>query len=509
MNSTGSRKQETRNSGFSTLEALIAVTVLTLSISTAALLIFGSQAFAVDTATNTDALSMVVSLLENARANAAVNFGSVVSASLPGSPYSSSLTVDDNGQCEKWAIGTITWNVGRPQTISLITDLSDPALALALGGDCGAPPGGGGPEGGGPTWSKPQEFAGYAFHSAQPASIDVLDRIVYITDNKKHLQIADTSGATLGFNGSFVSPEYDATPSPLQNLNDVDVIKWHDAVTGVEKRYAFVARNENPQQFQVIDVTTINNPVLKASRTLGGANPPSGANSEGWRLYYFGDRVYVATRETGGFEFHIFNVADPTTPSEVGSGLEINGTTNNFVVIATTVNGNPHRAAFLGMMRDTKELMVLDVTRDTAPAEIASLNLPGSADVDAVYVLGNKLYLGRDSNSGPELLVYDISYGEDGAGELTASLTQVGLQDISDDVTDIRVFSKFAFLATEKSNDELQIWDIRSPSMGITRVDTSPLGLANKIIGGIDYEDPYLYVTSQAGDSLSVVYSAP
>lgn len=506
--------------GSSLIEILIAVAVLSLGISAVILLVFANQNLKVDAQTNNEALSLAKKMLENARASAKSSFGSIVSSS-PSSPpgYTSQLAVTDNGLCEKWLTGTVGWSISaiRSLSINLSTDLSDPALALALGGDCGgAPPGSPPGGGGGPTWTKPRLFASYKFNPGQPVSLDVLNRIVYVTDDAGKLNIADTSGATLGLvHGAFASPAFDATST----LTAIDVAKWHDPVTGVEKRYAYVSRGhypscnsaDNKNQFEVIEVTTPSAPAFIKSRTLQGLSPPTGTCPGGWKIFYFDNRVYITTRETSGFEFHIFNVSDPTQPAELGPGFQVNGTTNDIFVTGVTVNGIPRRVAYLATDRSSNELMVLDVTDANTPSLIGSVNLPTNNDAFSVYLVGNRIYLGReDTGGGPELFIYDASYGVDGSGNLTVTLTQIGTgAEIGADVDHIRISGKFAFLATSKSNDEFQVWNISDPATGITRIDTDSIKLPNKIVGGMDFENPYIYVGSQATDPLQILYSSP
>lgn len=490
--------------GFSTLEALIAIAVLTLSISAATLLVFGAQSLSIDTAANADGLAVAQTLLENARATAAGSFGSVVSTSpSTANGYTSSLAVNDNGLCEKWVTGNVAWNVSsiRRQTISLTTDISDPELALALGGDCDSPPGGGGPGpggGGGPTWTNPQTQGSANFNPGKPTSIDVLNAIVHLgSDKDPGIQIADATNPAAPFFVSF-SNGFKVGVA----VNGLDVARR----AADNHVYAYIARDDKNTQFQIVDVTDIRNPVSKA--TLGFPSVlPGGSFPQGWRIVYFGDRAYVTVRETAGPEFHVVNVQDPSNPLELGTGFEVNGTVTGFAVTAVKVNSISHRVAYLATKRDTKELMVLDVTDPTAVKEItaANQNLSGTADARAIYLAGNRLYLGRDAGSGAELYIYDASYGVDGLGNLTVTLTLKGSKGIGTDIVALRTSrSKFGFIGTTKSNEEFQIWNIADPA-NITKI--SSYNFPNIIEGGVEVEGDYVYSTSQANDSLRIIYS--
>src|ERR1051326_2061073 len=64
--------------GFSTLEVLLAFAVVIICVSAVIALIFGSQVAAVDSQTNSEAAQKAQEMLENARATAKQNFSLVV-----------------------------------------------------------------------------------------------------------------------------------------------------------------------------------------------------------------------------------------------------------------------------------------------------------------------------------------------------------------------------------------------------------------------------------------------
>jgi len=498
------------NSGGSTLEILIAFAVLILILTAVIMIGFGNQSVSVDAETNNEALYRAQKILEDARATSRENFFGVNSTSTTettpeGLMYSKLLNILDITPCKKQATSTITWSLSplRTQTIELSTFFTDIKGALALGGDCATnlPIGG---------WNPPEPFASYKFNPGNPVALDVLNAIAYVVDDKEKLNIVDTSSAFLNFHGDFLTPAFDAGI----NLNDIDVAKWIDPSSGAIKYYAYVVRHENPNQFQIVDVTNINTPSSTPTmiKTLGGSVPPSGANSEGWRVFYYDNYAYVITRETGGYEFHIFNVTTPTNPAEEGPGYQINGTTNDFAVIGVTVNGIARRIAYLVTDRSTMEIMILDVTNPNNPQLLTSINLPdqGSSFPDAlsIYTIGNRIYVGRQKTSfGPEFYVFTISYGVNGLDNLTANFSQIGSQEMDGDVKYIIVSGKFAFVAVDTPQNEFQVWDISKPTVGINRIDLDEYNLPNKIDGGMDYEDPYIYIGSLAGDALQILYS--
>lgn len=491
----------------STLEILIAFAILTLSMTAIIMVVFGNQSVAVDTQTNVEALGKAQALLEEARSLSRQNFSAVVTATSTWTPpgnltYNVTTSVADITQCKKQATSTVAWKEGgRTLTISLTTYLGDMAGLLALGGDCDLTP----PNG----WTKPRLFDSFKFNPGQPVSLDVLTQVAYVSDDKNKLNIVDTSVGSLGYSGPFLSV-FDATST----LNDLDAAKWRDPSTGIEKRYVYAARGHSScnsgdthEQLEIIDVTTPATPIYKRSMTLAGT---AGSCPGGWRVFYYDNRVYITSRETGGNEFHVFDVTNPLLPIEMSSGFQLNGTANDLAVTGVTINGIARRVVFLATDRSTKEVMVLDVTTPSIPRLVTTIDLGTTNNALSIYLYGGRLYVGRQKTSGaPELFVYNVIYSADGLGNLTVTLNQIGSgTEINADVKSMRISGQLAFLATSLANDEFQVWNISNPVL-VTRVDTSPISLPNKIVGGMDYESPYIYVGSQATDPLQVLYSAP
>src|SRR3989344_5566093 len=69
------------SAGFSTLEILIAFGVLIMAVTAVILVIFGNQSVAVDTETNSEALSKATISLEEARATSRQSYNSLISKS--------------------------------------------------------------------------------------------------------------------------------------------------------------------------------------------------------------------------------------------------------------------------------------------------------------------------------------------------------------------------------------------------------------------------------------------
>jgi hypothetical protein len=489
------------NRGVSTLEILIAFTVITLSIVAVTMIVLGSQSVAIDTQTNIEAIGKAQSQLETARALSRKDFSSVVtipkySWSPPGGlTYFASTTVSDLTQCKKQATSTVTWtNQGRPQKIEISTFLSDIAGALAIGGDCAASP---------PTsgWTNPQRFASDTMSPGKPTAMDVLDRIAYLgADATPFFYIADTRSATLGqTSGIFVSNSYNLGAQP----NALDAIKWYDSSSGTYKYYVFAAMDTTTNQLKVIDVTVPSTPSTLATVPLSTC--VAGSNPEGWNMYYYKNYLYLIVRFTAGPEFHVFDVSTPASPTElsIGSaickGYELGETAESLVVKDQTIGGVTKRYAYLATDDISRELDVLDVTDPLAITRVTAAvqDLPGAQDGASVFSVGNKLYFGRQSSTGSDLYVFDIT-------NPTAGLTTLGSKDIGTGVIGLQVVGKFAFLATPKVNKEFQVWDISNLG-NITLIKDYNFG--NVVANGVDYEPDFIYATGQSTPNFQIIYS--
>jgi hypothetical protein len=408
--------------------------------------------------------------------------------------YTNIPTINDISPCIKEILNDTSWGTqGRSLTFG--TAISNINLARELGGDCDPIP----PSS---NWIKPKALSSHSFvTSGKPVAIDVLNKIVYITDDAGSLQIYDASMETEGNAGAFTITPYIDTTGKI--LNDVDVanIEMH--------RYAFVARHDVTSQFQVIDVTTPGTYSTSSNKTLSGNRPPNGSFPQGWRVFYFDKKVYVTTRETAGSEFHIFDVSTPLSPIEIGPGFEVNGTANDLLITAIRLSNHTYKLAFLATDRSSNEIMILNVTNPNSPSLLTSIDLPSTTDALCLQLLGNTLYIGRQKTSGnPELYVYHLEYGE--SGNLpTINLSPVGNGlETGFDITQLRVAGRFAFVSNPLATTELRVWDISHPDTGFPRVDTTPLSMGNKIVA-TDYEFPYIYIASQANSVLQLITNTP
>ncbi len=488
------------NKGSSTLELLIAFAVLTITLTALVSVFFGNQSVTIDTQTSGEALARASRELEKEHILASSDYLSASSTSsmetVGGITYNLSMLVQDLTPCKKIATSTVSWNLGtlRPLSISLTTYLTDTQGVLSSGGDCFVNP----PVSG---WTHPIRFASDTFSPGKPLALDVLERIAYVASDKTpFLKIADTSGATLGqTNGLFVT--YTNGFAASGQINHLDAIRYVNPITGAVKKYVFAAMNSPSGQLAVFDVTTPTAPLLVATRALSSC--VTGSFPEGWYVVSYGNRLYLTTRETAGPELHVFDISTPSSPSElsVGStgckGYEMNDTVEQFAVRDQTVNGVSKKFLFAATDQNNSELRILDVTNSLVITNASSVDLAGNQDGASVFLVGQKLYFGRLSATGSELFAYD-------ATNPLNTLPLLGSKDIGADVLGIKVAGPLAFIATGKTNQEFQVWNISNPA-SISSVAVFNFG--NVVGAGIDYEPDYIYATGQSTPNFQILYS--
>ncbi len=402
----------------------------------------------------------------------------------------------------KQITGFIRWKEeARSLAVSLATFLTDPEEALALGGDCATNP----PVGG---WNPPVLFASDTINPGKFNTLDALQKIVYLGgDHVPYLYIADTRNTILGDNHNnnpslvTFANSFNTSGKTIDAINDIDTYK--DLANG--KVYAFATTASATAQLVVLDVTDIHNPVIAqnagvpAKRTLYGVNP-LGSYPEGWRVYYYDKKIYLTTRETDGPEFHIFDASDPTNPTELGN-KELNTTVNDFTV-------RDGLAYFADDSDARGELLIYDVSNPLVISEIVGArgDFPGNTNGESLFLLGNKLYFGRQKTpSAPEFYILDASSPRTAVGGLPIIGLSDPNKDMGTDITNIRVAGSFAFIATyANSSGGFKVWDISNP-LDIQSINLT-FNFGNKPVA-IDYDSNFVYAGGESTPNFQMLYS--
>ena len=457
-----------RARGQSTLEIIIAITVLAAGIIAAIMMLFGGQSISIDSQTSSIALRMAQSELELIESRSHYDFAGIVSASTTEGEFTRELIVEELDANTKEVTVRVSWRTDplRLQNIELTTLITGWQEEEALGGDTG----GGGLAG---DWNNPRTLG--TVNLAPPAGIqatdlDVLNKIIYISV---------VHGAESSNDFFVVNAEDGENPYIVANINTGSGLNALDAVLD----YVFAAHNKISSQLQVIDATNKTNPLLVAELTLPGA---SGSGAVGWSLFFYNNMVYMGTKSATGPEFHIIDVSAPTSPVHLGS-FEVGADINEIRVVGST--------AFLATSDDQKELLMLDVSDPAAISEAGFLDAPGSRDAKSLFLTGTTLYLGRVTGQNDDLRLLDVSN--------PAMPATLGTVNIGHDVTGLVVRDYLVFMTTSASNEEFQVWNISDPANAFKVSGFNFPQVAN----GIDYEDNLVYVAVRSNDGLRIITS--
>lgn len=477
--------------GFGTVEVLISLTVMVSAVTAVVMVVAGNQDIKLDNDVSNVALYRVGEILGKARTAGEVDFNAVVSSSSLNNIFNEGLMVSDISACRKDVVASVSWEArqGRLQNISVTSSLVSEEEAQALGLDCELTP----PVGQSVIECPPQY--GYDLNPAglSGSGLDFfrrgLNKYVALSSNKgsaeKHdfwvINVTDRTAIML---------ESSINVGP--NSNDVDVFG----------NYAFVANDDVTDQLVVVDITDLANPATVAYATLTGVDP-AGSEPEAREIFYYDNKVYVGTWRTAGPEFHVFDVSDPSNPVHLGS-RELNHSIRQIVV-----RGN---YAYLATSSNQDELIILDISdpSNIQPAfpgvgnpETWHYNALGDLDGQSLYLLGNKLYLGREKGSGTnhDFLILDISN--------PASVTLLGSKLLNlnpnTGVVGIIVSSNLAFVATSDQNKGFIILDISDPQ-NIEELDSC--NYSEKAID-LDFDGVYNYVANESNNALRIINQIP
>jgi hypothetical protein len=498
--------------GFSTIELLIALALLSVIMTGSVLAIGSAQYWFITAETSTEALYKNKIILQDVMSVSRDNFQLVSSteeyelndSALPstnsclsgGLCYSAQTLVTDVSSCAKEVLVSVYWKLGLRYATSSMSNnmyLSNQKEIIANYGDCqvGVLKG---------DWQHSTPVLGGSLNlSAQGnTGIDVVGEYMYVTSIREpYLRIfkinKDAKAAPVMVGSSMGAGV---------RLNDIEVIR--DFLTG--RVYAYVMQHSTTSQLAVFDVTEASDPQLLTELPLYGV-ASAGSFPQGWRVVAYGGQLFVVSRETTGPELHIFSIKNPRAPVEITShAINLNRTVNDMVVRDEVVGTEMRRFLYLAASSDLKEVGVYDVTEAT-PVEVSATNLIGSADAVSLYLTGNRVYVGRKSSAASELYVFDASK------LIRNELKVVGVSEVGADVLALSGTGKVLILGTSKTGSEIQIWSKDVATWSQTLVNSGRLSFVSgpRLAPlGIDLGPNNLYLISQSQtqpETVAVMYT--
>jgi prepilin-type N-terminal cleavage/methylation domain-containing protein len=236
-----------------------------------------------------------------------------------------------------------------------------------------------------------------------------------------------------------------STTGDGRRINAVDVVRDQQS----DRLFAYVLFHDRVNQLGVFELFYDQAPLLRSVQNLGGVSAV-GSFPQGWRIMVYGDRLFAVTRETAGAELHIFSVSNPLVPTEIiPARTELFRTVNDMEMFSKLENGQRKEYLVLGASAALKELALFDVT-GLLPVEVVAINLPGTSNVDALYMTATHIYLGRQAvTGGPELYKFSIE------SLLLGSTTPEATYEVGAGVGTITVIGNELLVTTTRSPSDI------------------------------------------------------
>ncbi len=220
-------------------------------------------------------------------------------------------------------------------------------------------------------------------------------------------------------------------------------------------------------------------PTTSSLYNLTNANSGN-ETANGISIAYADNKVYLGRTNSGGSEFYIFDVTDPSSPTMLGQ-LALNGSPNDIVIY-----GN---YAYIASSDNNSELQIVNITNPATPTLDGFVNLnngnSGNSNNDAVALDLAGSYLVVVRTGGSDLTIFNLANPANPGNPIGRAPTLASSNDVA-------VNGNYAFVASSNNNNELQVFDITNKSL--------PTVLANFDLTSGNSGD-------QNADALSVVSS--
>lgn len=388
-----------RQSGFLTLEILIAMTILIMMLAVVVMVSFGNQTMVINSQTNAEALNIAQGMLEKAQADGRKDYNLVnpiSDSTIDG--FVSRISVEQTDLFTKLVTASVEFPEdnglrGTTTLSSIVTNFNN-----AVGGDtCSSvilPDA--------DAWKNPnveEKFAGFSSLTGISDNYPITDIDAY--KGKLYVTIGRTTSSNTPTLFVFNIDDSDVDDPELNFINSIDndttkvgginaVVVAEDIST--QNNYAYIA-NQGSKQLQIVNLDV--SPMTINSLALPGA-------SYGNSIYYKNGYIYLGLQSsTSAPEFRIIDVHKPNFPSEVGhwpATGSLNNDINNIYVSG--------RYAYLATA-DSRNLIVLDISNVSSPVEVGSFSGGGNHG-KSIFQAGDILYLGR-TDGGAELSILNES----------------------------------------------------------------------------------------------------
>jgi hypothetical protein len=452
-------KHKKYQSGFSTLEIVIAAALMSIVIGSAILVIFSNQSILIDSELSRIALVKAKILLQKQEKLAKEDFNLInATSSTHDEIYHTSIEVAQLPDFfTKLVTARTSWNGtgNRTQHVTLSGLLGN--TGQVAGGDtCSSSLVG--------DWNNPvvREYNLANLVGDNSGTYPITDIDAY--ENKLYVTANNTSRNKETFFVFDITNQF--SPVLISKL-DNDVVNNTGLVALAVARtasgtYGFVASASSfvKGQLQIIDISA--NTVLKTYKIPLSIVNGSSSQGTGNSIIYKNGYVFLGLKKTiSGPEFNIIDVRDPLDPFWVG-GYSVGNAINSMLIKKSFV--------YLATPNDV-ELTILNIENLLNPVVTRTFDAPDTVgNGKSLYSVGDTLYLGRTVTSqNPEFLVLT------NPDLLVSAPNLVASREIGGSVNGLIVRSNLAFILTNSQFHILSLEDLSNINQFI-----SPITLSNR-----------------------------
>lgn len=489
-----------KSSGFSTLEMLIAMTILILCLSAVVLVSSGNQSMLIDSQTNAEALNIAQKLLEQEQALARKDFKLVNATSTAQDIYTGTVEVSPvvdpitnaTDYFSKLVTATVSWPAEnnrqlKTQLWARVTNFNN-----LVGGDtCNSMLTG--------DWRNPvaSNFNFYQLADETDTIYPVSGIDAYVDASGKGRLYVSVSKTDQKTDPTFfifdINNPNESNPVLLgktdNNSNVASAGLAQIAVaTNIFGSYAYAAVNYGANfntvaapcdnnggtnascgQLQVIDVSNSASPQVKYTYEInvppgnpGGLNQVvgSGGNAIGNSIFYKDGYVDLGLTKTDsgsdGPEFNIIDVHNPLAP--VWRGGYVVGHAVNAIYVKDGFAYVAHPTASGDAI--SEQVTVLDVSNPYKPVRVSGFHMPDNAGHgNTLYTVGDTLYFGSTLDSGSHEF-YILNNSD--PTKLQENNAAAASAEIGSSINGLIVRDYLGFLIT--TNSQFQVWDLTNKS---------------------------------------------
>jgi hypothetical protein len=246
----------------------------------------------------------------------------------------------------------------------------------------------------------------------------------------------------------------------------------------------YAANTSSTAQLQIINVANKNSPVLIKQLKLPGVI----GSVAGTSVYFYHHLLYIGTIKNNGPELFVLDVSNPDD-IKVITQVELDTQVNDIVA---------YNKSLYVATPNQKQLRVFEITTSSSLIERASFSSSGfqTQDGKSLDILGSHVFLGRTVGGFNNPNNHELfKLKDDGS-----ILNSIYSKDIAASVRSIFVRDGLIFLGTNYNQAQFQVW----VDLGSAVQKISELALPSSV-NDLDCSDDLFYVVMENGKGFSII----